>query len=104
MTVTVCIRYTIDPFQRDAFERYARAWTKIIPRCGGDLLGYFMPHEGTNNIAWALISCGSLAAYEAYRAQLKIDAESLANYEFARRERFILSEERNFLRPVEAVA
>ena len=101
MTVTVHIRYVIDPFQRDAFEQYARAWLTIIPRCGGDLLGYFMPHEGTNNIAWALISCSSLAAYETYRAQLRMDKESLANFAFAQRERFILSEERTFLRRVE---
>jgi NIPSNAP len=101
MTVTVQIRYVIDPFQREAFERYARAWRTIIPRCGGDLLGYFMPHEGTNNIAWALISCRSLAAYEAYRTQLRVDKESLANFEFAQCEKFILSEERTFLRPVE---
>ena len=100
MTVTVQIRYVIDPFQRDAFEQYARAWSTIIPRCGGDLTGYFMPHEGTNNIAWALISCESLAAYEVYRAQLREDRESLANFAFAQRERFILSEERTFLRPV----
>jgi NIPSNAP len=39
-----------------------RATGNIIPRCGGNLLGYFMPHEGTNNIAWASISCDSLAA------------------------------------------
>jgi len=102
MTVTVQIRYVIDPFQRDAFERYAQAWGRIIPRCGGDLLGYFMPHEGTNNIAWALISCDSLAAYEGYRKQLHVDEESLANFAFAQRERFILSEERTFLRPVAA--
>ena len=101
MTVTVHIRYVIDPFQRDAYEQYARAWLTIIPRCGGDLLGYFMPHEGTNNIAWALISCSSLAAYETYRAQLRVDKESLANFAFAQRERFILSEERAFLRRVE---
>jgi hypothetical protein len=101
MTVTVHIRYVIDPFRRDAFEQYARAWLTIIPRCGGDLLGYFMPHEGTNNIAWALISCSSLAAYETYRAQLRVDKESLANFAFAQRERFILSEERTFLRRVE---
>ena len=101
MTVTVHIRYVIDPFQRDAYEQYARAWLTIIPRCGGDLLGYFMPHEGTNNIAWALISCSSLAAYETYRAQLRVDKESLANFAFAQRERFILSEERTFLRRVE---
>lgn len=100
MTVTVQIRYVIGPFKRAAFEKYARAWSRIIPRCGGNLLGYFMPHEGTNNIAWALISCGSLAGYEAYRAQLQVDKEGLANFEFAQRERFILSEERTFLRPV----
>src|ERR1700709_2743668 len=68
--ITCCIRYVLDPFQRDAFEDYARRWLSIIPRCGGDLLGYFLPHEGTNNIAHALISFPSLAAYEAYRARL----------------------------------
>jgi NIPSNAP len=104
MTVTVQIRYVIDPFQRDAFERYACAWLTIIPRCDGDLLGYFMPHEGTNNIAWALISFSSLAAYEAYRARLRTDGDALANFEFAQRERFILSEERSFLRQVEDAA
>jgi hypothetical protein len=101
MTVTVLIRYQIDPFQRDAFAAYARAWLKIIPRCGGDLLGYFLPHEGTNNIAWALISCESLAAYEAYRARIKADPEGKANFDFARRDRFILAEERSFLEQVE---
>ena len=101
MTVTVHIRYVIDPFQKDAFEQYATAWGAIIPRCGGDLLGYFMPHEGTNNIASALISLSSLAAYETYRAQIRIDKESLANFAFAQRGRFILSEERTFLRRVE---
>jgi len=100
MTVTVQIRYVIDPFQLDAFERYAQAWLEIIPRCGGDLIGYFLPHEGTNNIAWALISCDSLAAYEAYRARIKADETGRANFEFAKRERFILSEERTFLKPV----
>ncbi len=103
MTVTCCIRYVIDPYQREAFEAYARAWLDIIPACGGDLLGYFMPHEGTNNIALALISFDSLAAYEAYRARLRQDAAGVANFGFAQRERFILSEERSFLRPVERV-
>jgi len=100
MAVTCCIRYTLDPFKRDAFEEYARRWATIIPRCGGGLLGYFMPHEGTNNIALALISFESLAAYETYRARLKVDAEGAANFRFAESERFILSEERSFLRPV----
>jgi hypothetical protein len=102
MTVTVLIRYVIDPFQKDAFEAYARAWIEIIPRCGGGLLGYFLPHEGTNTIAWALISFPSLAAYEAYRARIKADEKGRANFAFAQRERFIVSEERTFLTPVEA--
>jgi hypothetical protein len=100
MTVTCCIRYTLDPFKRETFESYARNWGAIIPRCGGDLLGYFMPHEGTNNIALALISFESLAAYETYRARLRTDPEGRANFEFAQREKFILAEERSFLRDV----
>ena len=100
MTVTCCIRYVIDPFQRDAFEAYARNWLTIIPACGGDLLGYFLPHEGTNNLALALISFESLAAYEAYRARLKNDAAGAANFRMAQEQRFILSEERTFLKPV----
>lgn len=100
MTVVCFIRYVIDPHQRDAFEAYARAWLTIIPACGGDLIGYFLPHEGTDNIAHALIGFDSLAAYEAYRARLKTDAAGAANFRMAREQRFILSEERTFLRPV----
>jgi hypothetical protein len=94
--ITCFIRYEIDPFQRESFARYAKEWGHIIPRCGGQLIGYFLPHEGTNNIAWGLIAFESLAAYEAYRARLKADAQGRANFEFAQRERFILREERTF--------
>ena len=100
MTVTVFIRYQLDPFKRDAFEAYAKRWLGIIPRCGGDLVGYWMPHEGTNNIASALITCDSLAAYEAYRARLRSDPEAMANFRFAEEQQFILAEERTFLRKV----
>ena len=102
MTVTCCIRYVIDPFQRDAFEAYAREWLTIIPACGGDLVGYFMPHEGTNNLALAMISFESLAAYEAYRTRLKTDPAGRENFAMAQEKRFILSEERTFLTPVAA--
>jgi len=102
MTVTCCIRYVIDPFQRDAFEAYARQWLGIIPACGGDLIGYFMPHEGTNNVALAMISFDSLAAYEAYRARIREDSAGAANFRAAQAKRFILSEERTFLTPVTA--
>ena len=101
MTVTVFIRYQLDPFKRDQFEQYSRNWLSIIPRCGGNLLGYWMPHEGTNNIAMALISFDSLAAYEAYRARLRTDPEGNANFQSAEAGRFILAEERTFLRKVE---
>lgn len=100
MTVTVFIRYRLDPFKRAAFETYARRWLSIIPACGGDLVGYWMPHEGTNTIAYGLISFDSLAAYEAYRARLKTDAAGAENFAFAETERFIVDEERTFLRPV----
>src|SRR6266496_6394612 len=98
MSVTCLIRYEIDPFQREAFAEYADNWGKIIPRCGGDLVGYFLPYEGTNNIAMALISFESLAAYEAYRVRLRADPEGLANFQSAEEGRFILAEERTFLR------
>jgi hypothetical protein len=93
-------RYQLDPFKRDSFEEYVRRWLKIIPKCGGELVGYWMPHEGTDNIAHGLISFESLAAYEAYRARLKTDADGRTNFEFAQKERFILAEERTFLRQV----
>jgi hypothetical protein len=96
MPITCFIRYQIDPFQRDSFRRYAENWGRIIPRCGGRLLGYFLPHEGTNDIAWGLIGFDSLAAYETYRATLKADPEGRANFEWAQRDRFILREERTF--------
>jgi NIPSNAP len=97
MIMTCFIRYEIDPFQRDNFKQYADNWATIIPRCGGNLIGYFLPHEGTNNIAWGLIAFDSLAAYETYRAALKADTEGKANYAFAQQQRFILREERNFV-------
>lgn len=100
MTVTVFIRYQLDPFKRAMFEEYARRWIAIIPKCGGDLVGYWMPHEGTNNIAHALISFASLAAYETYRGRLRTDADGIATFDFAEQHKFILGEERTFLRKV----
>ena len=101
MSIVCFIRYEIDPFQRDAFETYAQKWEAIIPRCGGDLIGYFLPHEGTNHIAWGLIKLESLAAYESYRARLKADAAARENFSFAQTHRFILREERTFLESVD---
>jgi NIPSNAP len=101
VTITVFIRYQLDPFKKNEFETYAKLWLEIIPKCGGDLVGYWMPHEGTNTIAYGLISFPSLAAYEGYRARLKSDPEGAANFRHAEEGRFILAEERTFLRRVE---
>ncbi len=101
MTITCFIRYRIDPFQREAFRAYATAWGRIIPRCGGHLVGYFLPHEGTNDVAWGLIAFDSLASYERYRAALRGDPEGRANFALAAEKRFILSEERSFVEVVD---
>jgi len=102
MHLTCLIRYQIDPFQRAAFQDYATNWGRIIPRCGGHLIGYFLPHEGTNDVAWALIGFPSLADYEAYRARLKTDPEAQQNFLLAQSKRLILREERTFLEGVAA--
>jgi hypothetical protein len=101
VTIACFIRYEIDPFQRDAFKAYAEAWGRIIPRLGGHLIGYFLPWEGTNFEGWGLIGFESLAAYEAYRARLRIDPEAKANFQSAVTGRFILREQRTFLEIVD---
>jgi hypothetical protein len=100
MAITCFIRYEIDPFGRAAFEEYARNWGQAIPRCGADLIGYYAPHEGSATTAYAMYNIDSLAAYEGYRARLAADPAGKANYEFARREKFILKEDRIFLKHV----
>ena len=102
MNVVCHIRYELDPFKTAQFEEYAKTWLTAIPQCGGALIGYFTPHEGTNYEAHAMIGFDSLAAYETYRAKLRVHPASRANFEFAQREKFILREYRDFLRQVKA--
>ena len=101
MTVTCFIKYKLDPSKLAAFEAYAQVWLDVIPACGGDLIGYWMPHEGTNYEAFALVSFESLAAYETYRAELRNNADSVANFGKAQEQKFILEESRAWLRQVE---
>ena len=100
MTIACFIRYQIDPFQREAFTEYAETWGRVIPRCGGHLVGYFLPHEGTNDVAWGIVAFENLAAYEAYRARLRADEEGRSNFAVARTARFIVREERTFVEVV----
>lgn len=96
--ITCCIRYTLDPHAIESFEEYARRWPPIIERCGGKLLGYFLPKEGANNFALALIDFENLTAYEEYRQKLAKDADAKENLAHAKKSRCILVEERSFLR------
>ena len=96
--ITCFIRYEIEPDRREAFEHYARVWGQAIPRCGADLIGYFAPHEGSATAAYGVYSIDSLAEYERYRARLRDDPLGRENFEFARKERFIRSEDRLFLK------
>ena len=96
--ITCFITYQIDPFRKNMFEQYARNWGEAIPRCGADLLGYFAPYEGSATTAYGVYTLPSLTAYELYKARLAADPLGRENYEFARRERFILKEDRIFLK------
>jgi hypothetical protein len=96
--ITCFIRYHIDPTKKAQFEEYARNWGQAIPRCGADLIGYFSPHEGSTTLAYGVYSIENLAAYEAYRARLSADPLGQENYAFAMREKFILREDRTFLK------
>ncbi|MBC8717299.1 NIPSNAP family protein [Ochrobactrum sp. Marseille-Q0166] len=96
--ITCFIRYQIDPYKADAFAEYASNWGQASPRCGAKLIGYFGPHEGSTTTAYGVYSVEDLAAYEQFRARLAADPIGRANYEFAKREQFIRSEERIFLK------
>jgi hypothetical protein len=96
--ITCFIRYEIDPAKRDRFVKYAWTWGQVIPRCGADLIGYFAPHEGSSTVAYGVYNVASLAAYEEYRARLAADPIGQENYAFAQEERFLLREDRLFLK------
>ena len=96
--LTCIIRYHIDPIKKPQFEQYARNWGQAIPRCGAELIGYFAPHEGSSTLAYGIYNIDSLAAYEVYRARLAEDPLGCENYEFAKREKFLLREDRTWVK------
>ncbi|MBY3037319.1 NIPSNAP family protein [Rhizobium laguerreae] len=98
--ITCYIRYVINPHRLPEFEEYARLWIPLVNRMGGTHHGYFLPSEGASNIALALFSFPSLAAYEDYRIRMASDAECIAAYELDKRNRSIVSYERSFMRPL----
>lgn len=76
--ITCYLRYVIDPFKLKEFEHYAKLWIPLVEKFSDTHYGYFMPHEGANNIALALFSFPSLADYERYRTQAAEDPDCQA--------------------------
>jgi hypothetical protein len=98
--ITCFIKYHIEPTKKEQFAQYARNWGEAIPSCGADLIGYYAPHEGSSTLAYGVYNIESLAAYEAYRQRLSEDPLGRENYAFAQREKFLLREDRTFLKLV----
>ncbi len=98
--LTCIIKYQIDPTKKTQFEQYSRNWCEAIPRCGADLIGYYSPHEGSSTLAYGIYNIPSLADYEQYRSRLAADPIGKENYAFAQQEKFLLREDRTFLKLV----
>ena len=98
--VTCYLRYVIDPYKLREFEHYGKLWIPLVAQFGGQHHGYFLPSEGANNIALAMFTFPSLAAYEQYRIQSASDAACQAAFKYAEDTRCIISYERSFFRPV----
>jgi antibiotic biosynthesis monooxygenase (ABM) superfamily enzyme len=98
--ITIHLRYIIDPYKIQQFEHYAQRWITLVNRFGGVHHGYFMPSEGTSNVAYALFSFESMEAYEQYRTLAAADADCQEVMAYEAEHRSIASYERTFLRPV----
>lgn len=98
--ITCYLKYVIDPSKIAEFEEYGKMWMPLVEKFGGTHHGYFLPHEGASNIAYALFSFASLAEYEQYRLK-SVDDEACQNaFEYAEATKCIFSYERSFMRPV----
>jgi NIPSNAP len=98
--VTCYLRYVLDPFKLKEFEIYGKTWIPLVEKFGGKHHGYFMPSEGTSNVALALFSFPSLSAYETYRAKAASDPECQAAMRYYEQTKCFMSYERSFFRPV----
>lgn len=98
--ITCYVNYIIDPYKLKEFEVYAKNWIPLVNKFGGTHHGYFLPHEGPNNVAVTLFSFPSLSDYEKYRTDSMLDPDCIEAYEYAEKNRCIISYERSFMRPV----
>jgi len=98
--ISCYIKYKIDANKLEEFEIYAKKWIPLVNKFGGTHHGYFLPHEGTNDMALALFSFPSLAAYETYREDSFKDPECLQAFDYATKTKCIINYERSFMRPL----
>ena len=98
--ITCHLKYEIDPSQIAAFERFAQAWIELVNRHGGTHHGYFLPAEGASDIAYALFSFESLAAYEQYRTKFGVDPDFIEADRIRDESGCVIRYDRSFLRPV----
>lgn len=98
--ITCYLRYEIDSNKLTEFETYAKMWIRLVEKFGGTHHGYFLPSEGASDIALALFSFPSLAAYEDYRTKASTDAECQAAMAYYKETRCFKRYERSFFRPM----
>ena len=65
--VTIYLRYVLNTAKLAEFEHYGKLWIPLVEKFGGQHHGYFLPSEGANNIALALFTFDSLAAWQPTR-------------------------------------
>ena len=99
--ITCFVKYVLDPTKIGDFETYGKMWIPLVNKFGGQHLGYFLPHEGANNIGYALFNFPSLATYEKYRTDSMKDPDCIAAYQYAEETQCIISYERSFLKPLD---
>lgn len=98
--ITCYLRYEVNPDKLVEFEAYAAMWLELVPRFGGIHHGYFLPSEGESDIALAMFSFPSLAAYEQYRTAAAADPDVQKAIAFAKETRCFRRYERSFFRPL----
>ncbi len=98
--ITCYLRYELDADRIPEFERYAAIWLDLLPRFGGIHHGYFLPSEGASDVALAMFSFSSLAAYEKYRDEAATDPDVVAAMAFATEHNCFRRYERSFFRPM----
>ena len=98
--ITCYLRYEVRPDKLADFEAYGAMWLDLMPRFGGIHHGYFLPSEGESDVALAMFSFPSLAAYEQYRKDAGADPDVQKAVAFTKETRCFIRYERSFFRPL----